>query len=139
VLLEDMGAVMKDTFNGKYDEIFRKTYIRATSKYVVADASAWATYVAMEKNKQPDILCYMAARFVAMAAKAALDATESADIRMGRYFPNKAWMAAVNVSPGQHAVKVTYYGPNGKKLYSSVQNVNVREGLPNLVETFCLK
>jgi hypothetical protein len=129
-LLENMGAVIEETFAVRYSNILLKTYIRTILKYVAADIAA------METAKQSGEL---AGTLVALAAKMALEATESADIRMSRYLPNKAHIGGVNLDPGTYNVTVNFY--SGRTIISRIErsNVVVMEGDINLIDVVCLK
>jgi hypothetical protein len=129
-LLEDMGAVIEETFAIRYSNILIKTYIRTILKYVAADMAATET---IKRNGE------FAGIIVALAAKRALEATEKADIRMSRYLPNKAHIGGINLDPGVYNVTVNFY--SGRAVIAQVQrsNVAVREGNINLIDVVCLK
>ena len=129
-LLEDMGAVIEETFAVSYSNIFLKTYIRTILKYVAADIAA------METVKQNGEL---AGIFVALAAKTALEATESADIRMSRYLPSKAHIGGIHLDPGTYNVTVNFYSGRTIVAQTERSNVVVREGDINLIDVVCLK
>ncbi|MCL2764075.1 MAG: hypothetical protein FWD40_02190 [Treponema sp.] len=106
-LLEDMGAVIIETFAARFSSIFLKTYIRTIIKYVVADAVAYET----ARNQGA-----LSGLMVALAARAAMDASESADIRMSRFLPDKAYIGGINLDPGTYSVIINYY--HGSRLIS---------------------
>jgi hypothetical protein len=129
-LLEDMGAVMEETFRARYNNIFLKTYIRTIIKYTAADIAA--TEIGRQKGATFALLS-------AGAAKIAIDATEGADIRMSRFLPDKAYIGGVNLAPGIYNVKVNFY--QGDKLLSSIEYDDFaldEKGL-NLIEAINLK
>jgi len=107
-LLEDMGAVIEETYNARFSNIFLKTYIRTITKYIVADVAS------METSRQTDALTGL---LVAVAARAAMDASEQADIRMSRYLPDKAYIGGINLDPGTYQVYINYY--QGTELFSA--------------------
>ena len=125
-LLEDMGAVVHEVFNAKFSNMFLKTYIRVLLKYASADI---AYRVAVDQGTSP-----MVARLAVFAMQKGLDATEGADIRMGRYLPNSAYIGGVNLAPGNYDVSVKF--KSGTEVKS---NVEVKAGTVNLVDAFCLK
>ena len=129
-LLEDMGAVMKETYNARFSDMFFKTYVRTMLKYAAADVS---TARAAERGPS------YAAMLSAIIAKTAIDASESADIRMSRYLPDKAYIGGVNLEPGTYTITVNYH--SGRRIIASDEhrNVRVRQGALNLIESVSLK
>jgi len=129
-LLEDIGAVIEETYNAHFSNILIKTYIRTIIKYAVADI------IAMETARQQDALTGL---FAAIAARAALDASESADIRMTRYLPDKAYIGGINLDPGVYSVILNYY--SGDHIISKMEynDVIVKQKGLNLVQSVKLR
>jgi hypothetical protein len=129
-LLEDMGAVMEETFWARYNNIFLKTYIRTIIKYTAADIAA--TEIGRKSGDA-------AASLSAIAAKLAIDKSERADIRMSRYLPDKAYIGGINLEPGIYNVKVNFY--QGGSILASVEynDVSLNEKGLNLIEAISLK
>jgi len=129
-LLEDMNAVVEETFNARFSNIVLKTYIRAIIKYAAADIAA------METAKQQGD---MAGLLVAAAARTALELSEGADTRMSRYLPGRAYIGGINLDPGTYSVIINYY--NGSKLIAGAEytDVNVKLNGLNLLESVNLK
>jgi hypothetical protein len=129
-LLEDINAVVEETFNARSSIIIIKTYIRALLKYSAADIAAMETV-----KQQGD----MAGLLVAVAARTALELSEGADTRMSRYLPSKAYIGGVNLDPGTYSVIINYY--NGSSLIASVEykDINVKLNGLNLLESVNLK
>jgi len=129
-LLEDMNAVIEDTFNARYSNILLKTYIRTILKYAVADISA------IETTRQNGT---GAGLLVALAARTAMDISERADTRMSRYLPGRAYIGGVNLDPGTYSVIINYY--QGKNIISSEKfnDVIVKQTGLNLLESVNLK
>jgi hypothetical protein len=48
----------------------------------------------------------------------AVDATENADLRISRFFPAKALVGEIEVTPGLHTISVEYYDKNGTLLWA---------------------
>nr|AXS01316.1 hypothetical protein [uncultured bacterium] len=132
-LLEDMGAVIEETYNARFSRIFMKTYIRTLLKYAAIDIAA-----SEARRRTDDQLVALAAVASALAVKKAFDATESADIRMSRYLPDKAYVGGVNLDPGNYDVIVYYYAGNNV-IAKEEHNVTVRANALNLVEVVNLK
>jgi len=129
-LLEDMGAVIEETYNARFGNLFFKTYIRTLLKYAVVDIAA-----AKVGEQGGDL----AALLSAIAGKKAADLTESADIRMSRYLPDKAYIGGINLDPGTYAIVVHYYSKGSIIAKEEYRDVKVRANTLNLVETINLK
>jgi hypothetical protein len=130
-LLEDMGAVIEETFNAHYSNILLKTYIRTIMKYVVADVAAMAA--AESENGT------LAGLMVAVAARAAMDASERADIRMSRYLPDRAYIGGINLDPGTYSVIIKYCNGNNVIHREDFKDVTVKSGKLNLLQSVSLK
>jgi tetratricopeptide (TPR) repeat protein len=137
-LLEDMGAVMSETFNARLSSTRIKTFVRTAAKGAVVEAAALASL----DDGRPAIVELIANLFIkggAMAAMVGFDKTEAADTRSARYFPDKAYAGGITLNPGTYNVKVNYY--SGNTLVHSVEKpgVQVAGGKLNLVDTVYLK
>ena len=62
----------------------------------------------------------------------------SSDMRMGLFFPGRAWVGGINLRPGDYSFTVNYY--QGEEVIKSrkVENYRVEAGKLNLIEDFCL-
>jgi hypothetical protein len=129
-LLEDMGAVMEETFRARYNNIFLKTYIRTIIKYTAADIAA--TEIGKKSGEA-------AAGVSAVAAKLTIDRSERADIRMSRYLPDKAYVGGINLEPGIHNVKVNFYQGGSILASAEYNDVALNEKGLNLIEAISLK
>jgi len=127
-LLEDMGAVARETFKSRYGLIVLKTVARTIAK---AATSATAAHVAGQSNEGLGAL-------VGLVGLIFTAASENADTRLSRYFPSNALVGAVNLEPGYYNVTVNFYGSGGL-VYSERKEVSVRERGLNLEEFICLK
>ena len=129
-LLEDMGAVMEETFKAHYNNIFLKTYIRTIIKYTAADIAA--TEIGRQRGTTFALLS-------AAGAKVSIDATEGADIRMSRFLPDKAYIGGINLEPGTYNIKVNFY--QGDTVFSSKEynDFVLKEKRLNLIEAINLK
>jgi len=129
-LLEDMGAVIEETYNARFGNLFFKTYIRTLLKYAAVDVAA------VKAGEQGGDL---AAVLSAIAGKKAADAVESADIRMSRFLPDKAYIGGINLEPGNYAIVVNYYSKGSVIAREEYRDVRVRADTLNLVEAINLK
>jgi hypothetical protein len=130
-LLENMGAVMAETFKARYNIIVAKTYIRTVMKYAVSVGGG----VAAAKASDNELVGWG----VALLGKLLTDASEAADIRSSRYFPGRAYVGGVNLRPGVYDISVNFY--NGPSLVDSVKRsgVKVEAQKTNIIEAFSLR
>jgi hypothetical protein len=129
-LLEDMNAVIEETFNARFSNILLKTYIRTLLKYVAADIAIYHTI-----SSQGDA----AGLLTAIAARTALEISERADTRMSRYLPGRAFIGGINLDPGTYSVIINYYSGNNIIARDDFNDVVVeRRGL-NLLESINLR
>ncbi|MDR0289490.1 MAG: hypothetical protein LBI06_00970 [Treponema sp.] len=133
-LLENMGAVIEETYNARFSRIFFKTYIRTLLKYAAVDIA-----VSEARRRATSPLVEVAAVASALVAKTAFDATEAADIRMSRYLPDKAYIGGINLEPGIYNVAVHYYSGGQIIATDERENVAVRTNRLNLIETVNLR
>ncbi len=114
-LLEDLSAVAMETFKVKEPLTFVKTLVRTTVKGILAQEARKAANDAAASQGDAGILL---ALFAGVAADVAIEASETADLRSSRFFPGKAHVGDFIVSPGEHSVALSYFGKNGKLLYT---------------------
>jgi hypothetical protein len=134
-LLEDMGTVMRETYNASYSNTVLKTYIRVMLKYAATDIAATAGAMHYSAHAGRSLAIEMSA----IAAKLAIDASESADIRMSRYLPDRAYIGGINLDPGIYAFKINYYSGGKLVAHDEHTNISVRSGTLNLAEAACLR
>ena len=127
-LLENMGTVAQETFKARYSLIVLKTTARAITKAAIAATSAKAA------NSRAGGL----GSLVGLAGKIAADASEQADVRLGRYFPCYALVGGINLDPGNYQATVNYYG-GGSIVHSESRDVEIRDNALNLEQFFYLK
>jgi hypothetical protein len=132
-LLEDMGAVIEETYNARFSQIFYKTFIRLLTKYAAVAVAATAA-----KERGGDY-AELAALSTIIGGKAAADASEGADIRMARYLPDKAYIGGINLDPGTYNITINYYSGSRIIAQDERRDVVVRVNAPNLIETISLK
>jgi hypothetical protein len=132
-LLEDMGAVARETFKEREGVIYAKSILRATIKGVsssVLDAAS--------DNTEGTASLVLA--ILSLGTQVMAEATEKADLRISRYFPGKAYVGGINLDPGVYSVTVNYYGANNRLIASYTDEaVDVKPGALNLTETVCFQ
>jgi hypothetical protein len=129
-LLEDMNAVIEETFNARFSSILLKTYIRTILKYAAADIAAMEAI-----NLQGEL----AGALIAVAARTAMDLSESADTRMSRYLPGRAYIGGINLDPGTYSVIINYYQGSNVITRAEYPNVVVSRNRLNLLESVNLR
>jgi uncharacterized protein len=139
-LIEDMGAVARETYNARFANILNKTYIRTIIKYATADAGATKASSKFdnvnEEEKENGLFFGLAASIM---GKLAADSSEAADIRMGRYFPDKAYIGGINLDPGIYSVNVTFYNQGNVVAMDDYTELYVRANTLNLIEAASLR
>jgi hypothetical protein len=132
-LLEDMGGVARETFKNKQGVSYAKSIIRASMKGLTSAALD----VASEETEGTTALIMSIFSF---GNKIFSEASEQADLRISRYFPDKAWVGAVNLEPGIYSFTVNYLDSGGNVIASfPAENIAVAENKLNLTEAVCLK
>ena len=134
-LIEDIGAVITDTFNARIESIFWKTYIRTLTKYTALDITAHNIRQRINPDSIGGQLAFAAGVVTALTA---FNASERADLRMVRFLPNKAFVGNINLKPGKYDVKVNYF--SGRTLiYTEIhRDIDVRSNRVNLIRTINL-
>jgi hypothetical protein len=139
-LLEDMGVVSRETYNALFANIFFKTYIRTIIKYAAADVGAAAAASQFDsKNKNVKAAGWLMGLAASIAGKVTADSSEAADIRMGRYFPDKAYIGGINLDPGIYNVTVSFYNQVKVIAADDFTEFNVRANALNLIEAASLR
>jgi hypothetical protein len=132
-LLEDMGAVARETFKEKVSLIYLKTILRATIKGLTSSALGIASD---ETSGEASLILGL----LSIGTQVMAEASEKADLRISRYFPAKAYVGGINLNPGVYSVTVNYYAQNGRIIASYAQDgVMVKENVLNLMEAVCLR
>ena len=123
-LIEDMGAVARETFKSKHG----LTVLKTTARVIMKNAAGAGAAAAVAKNSD-ESLGYL----MGLAMKAFTEASEQADTRLSRYFPNHALVGGINLAPGNYELTINFYGPGGL-VFSESREISVRERALNLEE-----
>jgi hypothetical protein len=127
-LLEDMNKVIEETYKARFNNMYFKTYIRSFLKNA-------AGYIAAKQGeKEGGTFGAILSLGAMVGGKIAADVSESADIRMGRFFPSKAYIGAVDLEPGTYTITVNF-GNTVKEF----KDVNVSAGKVNLIQAVNLQ
>jgi hypothetical protein len=135
-LLEDIGAVIQETYKSKYSLTYLKTVVRASIKQVgVATAGAVASLGSLDGSEEGRLT----SESLAFLAKSYINQTEAADTRMARYFPHYVYVTGINLRPGNYSFSINYYDSGNRLLHTDRHsNVSVQASSLNLVESFHL-
>lgn len=77
-------------------------------------------------------------RLTGLLAGFGLGLTESADLRISRFFPARAYINELELAPGPHRIAFEYLGYGDILLFRDERTVQVRTGDVNLIESFYL-
>ncbi|MCD4796077.1 MAG: hypothetical protein K8R49_02765 [Candidatus Cloacimonetes bacterium] len=130
-MIEDIEKVAFETYKIKEPLIYLKTITRSVIKGLFSTKRKQE----MEKKIANPLLGF-AAR---IATDIAVDATENADLRISRFFPAKALVGEIELTPGVHNIKIEYYSKNGAKLFvDDIGDKEISKNGLNLVESYYL-
>lgn len=107
--IEDVGNVAVETFKLKEPLIYAKGLARTIVKGIASEKAK-----AKMKNSNPGL----GGALMGLATDIAVDATENADLRISRFFPNEFQIGEFEVAPGKHTVELEYYNAANLKLFS---------------------
>ena len=124
-LLEDVGAVARDTFRAKKSLIYLRSVARAVVKGLIA-----------HKQKQKADTGGLGGWLKKAAIDVVTDLTENADLRCARLLPGYIFVGDFELPQGTHDLTVEYYSVDGAMLESfSYPNYEINPRRFNLVQT----
>jgi hypothetical protein len=131
-LLEDIEAVVTETFKERRNLAYLKSVLRAMIK---GTASAVMDSAGDEVGGDTGVLLGL----LSFGTKVFTEVSERADLRISRYFPAKAYVGGITLEPGLYSYSIVYY--SGGRVVDSFrrENVMIRAGGVNLAEAVCLK
>ena len=130
--IEDISLVASTTFKIKEPILYLKTITRAIVKGLFAEKRKKEM-----ENQIKNPLLGFAAR---MATDMLVDASENADLRIARYFPDKALISEIELKPGKYHIQVEYYGENNTVLYVDDKGeIECDKDKLNIVESYYLE
>ena len=128
-LIEDMGAVARETFKSRHGLIVLKT----TARTIIKNTTSAVAAAVISERKDESL-----GALVGILGKIFTEVSEQADTRLSRYFPSHALVGGLNLDPGDYFLTVNYYGIGGL-VTSERRNISVRERSLNIEEFICLK
>jgi hypothetical protein len=133
-LIEDIDAVAQETFKQRKGLIYFKTILRS----ILKTAPATALDIGAQEADNPGLSALFG--ILSLGTQLAAEASEKADLRLGRYFPARAHVGGITLDPGVYSFDVCYYdGGNRLIQQTRIENMRVYAGKLNLTEVICLK
>jgi hypothetical protein len=133
-LIEDIGAIAKETFKQNEGIIHTKTIIRS----VIKSAAAAVLDIGAREVDNAGISLVMG--LLSLGSQAVAEVSEKPDLRISRYFPGRAHVGGVTLDPGVYSFYVYYYDSGDRLIHQErFENIQVYAGRLNLTEVVCLK
>ncbi len=127
-LIEDMGKISKEIYLIKQPLLTGKAILRTVGKNILKEQAK--TELGTRKNG-------FLGGLMGIAADLAVDATENADLRICPYFPARASVTNLAISPGEHNVSIIYYSENSHVFRDDKGLINISKNKLNIIESFC--
>jgi hypothetical protein len=125
-LIEEMDLVAKEVYKVKEPIIYTRAFVRSFLKAVAANK------LKKEAKKKDDTLGIL----VNIMGKIVQETTEKADLRSWQTMPGKAYAGVLNLSPGEHSVRINYLGRTGELVNTQQKTLTISENeILELVET----
>ena len=131
--IESISSIAMDTFSQRQSLIYLRAMIRS-----IAKVSTTAVWGGLADGVSDDGYSAMFS-ILQLASIITTEATERADVRCSRYFPDLAWVAGITVDPGEYILNIEYKNHSGKTIAQEQESVVVRADGLNLVESICLR
>lgn len=128
----------------EYEASMSRSITKKVSALIAGIASIHASYIGMQKlssSRAAYALARVSFAGVCESTKvglAAIDLTETADIRQGEFFPETVNAAGFTVPAGHYTGKVVYRFSDGTVSEKKFET-DVKEGKPSLVVSSCIK
>ncbi len=128
-MIEDVGAVARETFKAKRSLIYIRTVARAIVKGLLA-----------HKQKKKADTGGLGGWLKKAAIDVATDISENADLRCSRLLPGRIFVGDFEVEPGPHDIVVEFHDQTGHLIESKIieNYIVLKRGL-NMVEAFSVK
>jgi hypothetical protein len=132
-LLEDIATVAGETYKAREGMIYLKTVIRASLK-----GASSAVFNSLAEDSEGGTSAIYG--LLSLGSQLFAEVSEQADLRISRYFPARAYIGGITLSPGRYSFNVVYYNSSGRAIASfRHEAVPVLENRLNLTEVICLK
>ena len=131
-LIEKMENISHEIYLLKQPLVIGKTVIRTVIKNILKEKGKQKAEKDLAGGNK-----FLGA-LMGLAADAAVDATENADLRISPYFPAKASVTDLTLPPGEHNISINYYS-NGVPVFKDERGtVNISADGLNIIESFLL-
>lgn len=130
--LESIQNIAMDTYNGKYSVIVARTIGRMVARLT----TTIALDVAADKVEDPGLSLLFS--LAGLVSKVNMFASERADVRTSRYFPNNVYVAGLDLPAGTYDVKVQYLNKK-HHIESETFRKTIKAADLNLIESYCLR
>jgi hypothetical protein len=128
-LLEDVGAVARETFEAKKSLIYLRSVARAIAKGLVA-----------HQQKENVDTGGLGGWLQKAAIDVITDATENADLRCARLLPGRIFVGDFVLVPGQYDLSVEFFDQTGQRLGGQTYSgYELTTGAFNLIEAVSLQ
>lgn len=128
-LLEDVGAVARETFEAKRSLIYLRSVARAVAKGLIA-----------HRQKEKVDTGGLGGWLKKAAIDVITDVTENADLRCARLLPGRVYVGDFAVPPGRHDLSVEFFDQTGVRLGGrKFPGYEVTTGSLNLIEAVSLQ
>lgn len=134
--LEDFDEAVRKDVTVKARRAYIRSIYRSTAKKVTTIATSEAALVAANNGgEMASLIANITAATAIRGSLAALDKSETPDIRQCTHLPRSAWAGGVYVMPGTYIMTIKY--SNGAVRVKD--GILVRRDKTTLVETICVK
>ncbi len=130
--LESIQNIAMDTYNGKYSVIAARTIGRMVARLT----TTIALDVAADNVEDPGLSLLFS--LAGLVSKVNMFASERADVRTSRYFPNNVYVAGLDLPAGTYDVKVQYLNKK-RHIESETFRKTIKAADLNLIESYCLR
>ncbi len=127
--IESISNVAIDTFKAKSELIRLKAVVRSMAKAV--GVAAYDAYT------QKDNEVTFAEELLGMIFRIANDVSEQADIRSTHFLPAEAWVGYIDLPQGNYDITYEFLNVSGKTIYTTSEDLAVRNGQLTLAEAYC--
>ncbi|MBQ9538565.1 MAG: hypothetical protein IJU95_04785 [Treponema sp.] len=134
--LESLENVALDTFQTHSASIYSKAIARMIFKQLSSELAGDIGSVMASSDDPGVALVGGILQLASIAGEVSAWLTETADLRMSRYFPARADAGGLTVEPGRYDITMEFYQEKGGRLMyrKKFKNVSVKEGKLCLLE-----
>lgn len=138
-IIEDVGLVALETFKLNVGAITSRTLLRSILKATGTALIEGTTQVMAEATDDSDtaLAIEVIGSFVSFFSRIYNEVSEQADLRVSHFFPDRSWVAFIDVPPGVYSLKVNYKDRRGNVIDTQyLKEVITSERGLNLIELY---